>query len=67
MSHLNLQPNFVDPDAFYAELIALQVDLDDDAAQSLYSKLLLLLANHIGDMDVLREAFTVARAQHDNQ
>ncbi len=67
MSHLNLQPNFADPDAFYAELIALQADLDDDAAQSLYSQLLLLLANHIGDMDVLREAFAIVRAQHDNQ
>lgn len=58
---LILQPNINDPDTFYAELIALQADLDDEAAASLYSKLVLTLANHIGDMDVLREAFEVAK------
>lgn len=59
---LNLQPNIDDPDTFYAELIALQSDLDDEAAASLYSKLVLILANHIGDKEVLSEAFKVAKS-----
>lgn len=58
---LNLQANLDDPDTFYAELIALQNDLDDEAAASLYSKLVLILANHIGDMEILREAFAIAK------
>lgn len=58
---LNLQPNIDDPDAFYAELIALQSDLNDEAAASLYSKLVLILANHIGDTAILKEAFRIAR------
>lgn len=60
---LNLQANIADPDTFYAELIALQANLSDDEALSVYNKLILLLANHIGDMDVLREAFAVAKAK----
>lgn len=63
---LNLQPNLDDPDTFYAELIALQSDLDDEAAASLYSKLVLILANHIGDMSILREAFTIAKSNTAN-
>lgn len=57
---LNLQANIADPDTFYAELIALQANLSDDEALSVYNKLILLLANHIGDIDVLREAFAIA-------
>lgn len=60
---LNLQANIADPDTFYAELIALQANLSDDEALCVYNKLILLLANHIGDMDVLREAFAVAKAK----
>lgn len=61
MNKLNLQPNIADPDTFYAELIALQANLSDDEALTVYNKLILLLANHIGDMTILREAFTVAK------
>lgn len=61
MNKLNLQPNIADPDTFYAELIALQANLSDDEALTVYNKLILLLANHIGDMTILREALTVAK------
>lgn len=60
-------PNINNADEFYAELIALQSDLDDHSAQSAYSALILLLANHIGDEGVLKEAFAIVRKQFDEQ
>jgi len=57
---LNLNPNIADPDKFYETLINAQRDLDDEAAQMLNAKLVLILANHIGDGDVLAEAIAVA-------
>lgn len=61
MNKLNLQPNIADPDTFYAELIALQADLSDEEALKVYNKLILLLANHVGDNDILRQAFAIAK------
>jgi hypothetical protein len=66
MSKLNLTPNFgPDPregaDAFYAELIAAQADLSDEQAADWLARLTLILCNHIGDRDVLRQAFALAR------
>lgn len=58
---LNRQPNIADPDGFYAELIAAQRDLSDEQADLLLAKLVLVLANHIGDRAVLREALEIAR------
>jgi hypothetical protein len=54
-------PRLPDPDAFYEELIELYRDLDEEQSLLLNAKLILLLANHIGDMAVLREAMTLAR------
>lgn len=53
--------NIADPDGFYEELINAQRDLDDEAAALFQAKLLLVLANHVGDRGVLREALAVAR------
>ena len=58
---LNRQPNLVDPDGFYQELIESQRELSDDQADMLNSKLVLILANHVGDRAVLREAISLAR------
>jgi len=55
-------PNLPDPDGFYEELINSQRDLGDDEADLLLAKLVLILANHVGDRDVLREALALARA-----
>jgi len=54
-------PNIADPDGFYEELIDAQRDLSDEQADLLTTKLVLILANHVGDRDVLREAITLAR------
>lgn len=45
-----------DPDGFYEELVDAQRDLDDAEAQKMLARLVLLLANHVGDRRVLSEA-----------
>ncbi len=55
------EPRIADPDGFYEELIASQRDLDDGQAEAMNARLVLLLANHVGDREVLREALRVAR------
>ncbi len=52
--------NLVDPDGFYESLIALHQHLDDAASAELNAKLVLILANHIGDADVIADAFDLA-------
>ncbi len=61
--NLNTKPNIPDPDGFYEELIGSQRDLSDEAAVRMNARLVLLLANHIGDRAVLREAIGLARQQ----
>jgi hypothetical protein len=58
---LNLEANIAAPDDFYQELIDLHRDLTDEQSATVNSKLILLLANHIGDMEVLRAAMAAAR------
>ncbi|HEY9107576.1 MAG TPA: DUF2783 domain-containing protein [Roseateles sp.] len=62
MSKLTVTPNFGrEADAFYAELIAAQANLNDEQAADWLARLTLILCNHIGDREVLREAFALAR------
>jgi len=70
MNKLTLTPNFgpdarEGADAFYAELIAAQAGLSDEAAADWLARLTLILCNHIGDRDVLRQAFALAHEPHD--
>ena len=58
---LNRQPNIADPDDFYRELIDSQRGLSDAQAEMLTTKLVLILANHVGDRAVLSEAIALAR------
>ncbi len=58
---LNLEANIASSDDFYQELIDLHRDLTDEQSATVNAKLILLLANHIGDMEVLRTAMAVAR------
>lgn len=60
-SQLIRTPNIAGPDAFYEALIAAQRDLTDDQADMLLAKLVLILANHVGDRAVLSEALALAR------
>lgn len=54
-------PNIPDVDRFYAELIDAQRGLSDEEAEMLTTKLVLILANHVGDRAVLSEALALAR------
>ena len=56
-----------DPDGFYASLLAAYGDLPEREALKLSAKLILLLANHIGDEAVLHEALAAARAGSSRQ
>ncbi|MDP2132747.1 MAG: DUF2783 domain-containing protein [Sulfuritalea sp.] len=69
---LNLNPNFSEAgkryfsayspaDDFYELLINTHRDLTDEQSELLNARLILLLANHIGDISTLREALNVAR------
>jgi hypothetical protein len=69
---LNLTPNFNESgkryfhtftpgDDFYEALIDTHRDLSDEQSAMVNAKLVLLLANHVGDISVLREAMQIAR------
>ena len=58
---LNHQPNIPSPDSIYESLIHAQHDLSDAQADMLLAKLVLILANHVGDRAVLSEAIALAR------
>ncbi len=58
---LNTEANIADPDDFYEALIEIHRDLTPEQSHVVNAKLILLLSNHIGDMDVLREAMQKAR------
>jgi hypothetical protein len=61
MAHLNTQPNIPGPDDFYAELIAAHDGLSKTESDAFNARLILLLANHIGDRETLTEAFGAAK------
>ena len=58
---LNIEPNLAAPDDFYEALIDMHRDLTPQQSQLVNAKLILLLANHVGDLAVLREAMAHAR------
>lgn len=69
---LNTQPNFGTPgtrarhayspgDEFYDALIEAHRGLSDEQSELMQARLVLLLANHIGDLEVLKQAITLAR------
>jgi hypothetical protein len=60
-THLNTHPNITSPDDFYEALIGMHRDLSPEQSELANAKLILLLANHIGDSEVLRQAMAKAR------
>jgi Protein of unknown function (DUF2783) len=62
MAKLVTVSQFADPDAAYLALVEARRSLTDAAAAELDTRLVLILANHIGDIDVLREAIALAKA-----
>lgn len=65
MSKLVTTLNIPDADGFYAELLAVHEELDPARSAALNARLILLLANHIGDRAVLSEALQEAAQSGD--
>ncbi len=61
-STLKREPNLDDPDGFYAAYIAAHDGLSDAESELLNARLVLILANQIGDRAVLLEALDLARS-----
>jgi len=60
MSKLITENHFSDADAFYAALTDAHRELSTTDSERLNARLILLLANHIGDKQVLLEALDIA-------
>ena len=61
MAKLETGSRFPNPDAAYVALVEARRGLSEEAAAALDVKLVLILANHIGDIDVLNEAIALAK------
>jgi len=58
---LSTTSNFASPDDAFRLVVEAHRSLDDEQSASLDTALVLILANHIGDLDVLREAVALAK------
>jgi len=61
MPKLVTASQFADPDAAYLALVEARRNLSDKEAAELDARLVLILANHVGDLGVLREAIALAK------
>ncbi|MBL6453787.1 DUF2783 domain-containing protein [Belnapia sp. T6] len=59
---LRTEPRIEDPDGFYQAVMDAHRGLDEAAARRFDARLALILANHIGDAAVLRQAVALAAA-----
>lgn len=60
MADLNLTPNIEGADDFYAEVLTAHEGLSLEDSQALNARLILVLANHIGDRETLTQALAAA-------
>jgi hypothetical protein len=60
MSELNLSPNLESADDFYALLLEAHEGLNEKEIHALNARLILILANHIGEQKVLCQALKAA-------
>ncbi len=58
---LSTASNFSDPDTAYRLIVEAHRGLSEEESAALDTALVLVLANHIGDLGVLREAIALAR------
>lgn len=61
MTGLITTPNMADADGFYASLLAAHKGLGAAESHALNARLVLILANHIGDQVALGQALALAR------
>lgn len=58
---LILTPNIKDPDGFYDALLQAHQGLSKAESDAFNARLILVLANHVGDRDILRTALDAAK------
>jgi hypothetical protein len=63
MPALITESRFPNPDAAYVALVEARRGLSDAEAAAQDAKLVLILANHIGDLAVLNEAIALAKKE----
>ena len=63
MAKLMTASKFADPDSAYRALVEARRSLSEADTAELDAKLVLILANHIGDPEVLREAIALAKGK----
>ena len=61
MMDLTTAPNIPDPDGFYAELLQIHDGCSPEETHTINARLVLILANHIGNRDVLQQALEAAK------
>lgn len=65
MSGLNLDPNLAKADDFYESLLTAHQGLSKAESDAFNARLILVLANHVGDEGVLSQALEAARLSRD--
>jgi Protein of unknown function (DUF2783) len=58
---LSTRSNFANPDDAFRAIVEAHRGLSDEQSADFDAAMVLILANHIGDLDVLREAIALAR------
>jgi hypothetical protein len=61
MTELTLDPNFDNVDEFYARLLKAHEGLSKADSDALNARLILVLANHIGNLAILDRAIAIAK------
>jgi len=60
MTRRVLDKNLEDHDRFYAELLAVHNGLTAEQSAALNARLILVMANHVGDLETLRDMLAIA-------
>jgi hypothetical protein len=60
---LSTRSNFIKPDDAFRAIVEAHHGLSEEQSADLNAALVLILANHIGDLDVLVEAIALAKRQ----
>ncbi|WP_321396295.1 DUF2783 domain-containing protein [Emcibacter sp.] len=58
---LKMDANIKDPDGFYQSLIKAHEGLSDEESQAMNARLIIILANQVGDPETLQQALELAR------
>ena len=58
---VNLEPNLTDPDGFYQALLDAHEGLNAEESAGFNARLIFVLANQIGDPEVLTQALEAAK------